>query len=137
MSDERDAIEQRMEDFADSDGTEHEPEEFDPASLGPRTKGKTCIGCVVKGVKDGQERTMYLYQIKDHQDCYREVQSQGISYTTGVPAMIGAKLILEETWRRAGVWNIEQLDPDPFMEGLKGYGLPWRVVELTDFSLDD
>ncbi|TCO75839.1 saccharopine dehydrogenase family protein [Chromatocurvus halotolerans] len=109
----------------------------DPSTLGPRTHGKTCIGCVVKGVKDGKERTMYLYQIKDHQDCYREVQSQGISYTTGVPAMIGAKLILEGTWRRAGVWNIEQLDPDPFMQGLNDYGLPWQVTELTDFSLDD
>ncbi|MFN2327597.1 MAG: saccharopine dehydrogenase family protein [Chromatocurvus sp.] len=109
----------------------------DPSTLGPRTHGKTCIGCVVKGVKDGRERTMYLYQIKDHQDCYREVQSQGISYTTGVPAMIGAKLILEGTWRKAGVWNIEQLDPDPFMQGLNDYGLPWQVTELTDFSLDD
>ena len=108
----------------------------DPSTLGPRTHGKTCIGCVVKGVKDTRERTVYLYQIKDHQDCYREVQSQGVSYTTGVPAMIGAKLILEGTWRRAGVWNIEQLDPDPFMQGLNDYGLPWQVTELTDFSLD-
>ena len=109
----------------------------DPSTLGPRTHGKTCIGCVVKGVKDGKQRTVYLYQIKDHQDCYREVQSQGVSYTTGVPAMIGAKLILEGTWRRPGVWNIEQLDPDPFMQGLNDYGLPWQVTELTDFSLDD
>ena len=108
----------------------------DPSTLGPRTHGKTCIGCVARGVRDGKERIFYLYQIKDHQDCYREVQSQGISYTTGVPAMIGAKLILEGTWREAGVWNIEQLDPDPFMAGLTQYGLPWQVTELADFRLD-
>lgn len=109
----------------------------EPSTLGPRTHGKTCIGCVVKGVKDGQQRIVYLYQIKDHQDCYREVQSQAISYTTGVPAMIGAKLILDGIWRKAGVWNIEQLDPDPFMQALNDYGLPWQVTELADFSLDD
>jgi saccharopine dehydrogenase (NAD+, L-lysine-forming) len=109
----------------------------DPASLGPRTRGKTCIGCVVRGVKDGRERIVYVYQIKDHQDCYREVQSQAISYTTGVPAMIGAKLMLEGTWRRPGVWNIEQLDHDPFMEALNQYGLPWNVVELEHFELGE
>lgn len=105
----------------------------DPASLGPRTVGKTCIGCVVTGVRDGKEKTVYVYQIKDHQDCYKEVASQAISYTTGVPAMIGAKLILEKKWRKAGVWNIEQLDPDPFMDGLNQYGLPWEVIE--DYTL--
>jgi len=109
----------------------------DPASLGPRTQGKTCIGCVVRGIKDGRERIVYVYQIKDHQDCYREVQSQAISYTTGVPAMIGAKLMLEGTWRKAGVWNIEQMDPDPFMDGLNQYGLPWNVVELEQFELSE
>jgi saccharopine dehydrogenase (NAD+, L-lysine-forming) len=109
----------------------------DPASLGPRTKGKTCIGCVVRGIKDGRERIVYVYQIKDHQDCYQEVQSQAISYTTGVPAMIGAKLMLEGVWRQPGVWNIEQLDPDPFMEGLNQYGLPWNVMELDSFELAD
>ena len=108
----------------------------DPSTLGPRTKGKTCIGCVVKGVKDGKQKTVYLYQIKDHQDCYAEVQSQAISYTTGVPAMIGAKMMLEGKWQKPGVWNIEQFDPDPFMEDLNQYGLPWNVVELNDFDLD-
>lgn len=108
----------------------------DPSTLGPRTKGKTCIGCVVKGVKDGKPKTVYLYQIKDHQDCYAEVQSQAISYTTGVPAMIGAKMMLEGKWQKPGVWNIEQFDPDPFMEDLNKYGLPWNVVELDDFDLD-
>tara|TARA_R110000787_G_scaffold32426_1_gene85784 strand:- start:3087 stop:4286 length:1200 start_codon:yes stop_codon:yes gene_type:complete len=109
----------------------------DPSTLGPRTKGKTCIGCVVKGVKDGKEKIVYLYQIKDHQDCYTEVQSQAISYTTGVPAMIGAKMMLEGKWKKPGVWNIEQFDPDPFMEDMNKYGLPWEVIELDDFNLDD
>ncbi|WP_296592514.1 saccharopine dehydrogenase family protein [Methylophaga sp.] len=109
----------------------------DPSTLGPRTKGKTCIGCVVKGVKDGKQKTVYLYQIKDHQDCYAEVQSQAISYTTGVPAMIGAKMMLEGKWKKPGVWNIEQFDPDPFMEDMNKYGLPWEVIELDDFNLDD
>lgn len=109
----------------------------DPSTLGPRTKGKTCIGCVVKGVKDGKQKIVYLYQIKDHQDCYAEVQSQAISYTTGVPAMIGAKMMLEGKWKKPGVWNIEQFDPDPFMEDMNKYGLPWEVIELNDFNLDD
>ncbi|WP_417549612.1 saccharopine dehydrogenase family protein [Methylophaga sp.] len=109
----------------------------DPSTLGPRTKGKTCIGCVVKGVKDGKQKIVYLYQIKDHQDCYAEVQSQAISYTTGVPAMIGAKMMLEGKWKKPGVWNIEQFDPDPFMEDMNKYGLPWEVIELDDFNLDD
>ncbi|EMR12040.1 saccharopine dehydrogenase [Methylophaga lonarensis MPL] len=108
----------------------------DPSTLGPRTKGKTCIGCVVKGIKDGKEKIVYLYQIKDHQDCYAEVQSQAISYTTGVPAMIGAKLMLEGKWKKPGVWNIEQFDPDPFMEDMNKYGLPWNVIELDGFNLD-
>ncbi len=107
----------------------------DPASLGPRTKGNTCIGCVVRGVKDDKEKIVYIYNIKDHQDCYKEVQSQAISYTTGVPAMIGAKMILQGHWKKAGVWNIEQFDPDPFMEDMNRYGLPWKVIELDTFSL--
>jgi len=102
----------------------------DPASLGPRTKGKTCIGCLVRGVKDGRQGAAFLYNICDHEACYREVKSQAISYTTGVPAMIGAKQILEGQWRRPGVWNIEQLDPDPFMQDMNRYGLPWQVIEV-------
>ncbi|UJF25047.1 saccharopine dehydrogenase family protein [Suttonella sp. R2A3] len=102
----------------------------DPASLGPRTKGKTCIGCVAKGVKDGQEKTVYVYNICDHEACYAEVGSQAISYTTGVPAMVGAKMMLEETWQGDGVFNMEQFDPDPFLEALSAYGLPWQATEL-------
>lgn len=107
----------------------------DPSSLGPLTKGRTCIGCVAKGVKDGKEKTYYIYNICDHEECYREVQSQAISYTTGVPAMIGAKMMLEGKWKKAGVWNMEQLDPDPFMNDLNLYGLPWTVTELDSTGL--
>jgi saccharopine dehydrogenase (NAD+, L-lysine-forming) len=107
----------------------------DPSTLGPRTKGKTCIGCVVRGIKDGQEKTVYLYNICDHQDCYKEVQSQAISYTTGVPAMIGAKQMLEGTWMKPGVWNMEQLDPDSFMADMNQYGLPWKVIEEPGYVL--
>jgi saccharopine dehydrogenase (NAD+, L-lysine-forming) len=109
----------------------------DPASLGPRTKGKTCIGCVVRGLKDGKERIVYIYNICDHQACYQQVQAQAISYTTGVPAMIGAKLMLQGHWMQAGVWNVEQLDPDPFMADMNRYGLPWKVIELDSFELTD
>lgn len=107
----------------------------DPSTLGPRTKGRTCIGCVVTGLKNGKPRRVYLYNTCDHQDCYQEVQSQAISYTTGVPAMIGAKMMLEGKWMQAGVWNIEQMDPDPFMEAMNEYGLPWKVIEEPDFDL--
>ena len=102
----------------------------DPASLGPRTKGKTNIGIFAKGLKDGQEKTVYIYQITDHEKCYAEVLSQGVSYTTGVPAMIGAKLILEKKWQGIGVFNMEEFDPDPFMEELNIQGLPWKIMEL-------
>ena len=98
----------------------------DPASLGPRTKGKTNIGCIFRGIKDGKPKTYYLYNICDHQACYREVGSQAISYTTGVPAMIGAMLVMNGTWNRSGVWNMEEFDPDPFMDALNRWGLPWR-----------
>ena len=102
----------------------------DPASLGPLTKGKTCIGCVMQGVKDGKERTFYVYNICQHEKCYEELGSQAISYTTGVPAMIGAMMMVQDKWMKPGVWNMEQLDPDPFMEELNKHGLPWQVVEL-------
>jgi len=98
----------------------------DPASLGPRTKGKTNIGCVIQGVKDGQPRTYYVYNMCDHQEAYKEVGSQAISYTTGVPAMIGAMMILKGLWKKPGVYNVEEFDPDPFMEELKKQGLPWH-----------
>ena len=107
----------------------------DPASLGPRTKGKTNIGCIYQGVKDGKPRNYYVYNVCDHQEAYREVGSQAISYTTGVPAMIGAMLVMTEKWKRPGVFNVEEFDPDPFMEALNQFGLPWHesfAPELVD-----
>lgn len=98
----------------------------DPASLGPRTKGKTNIGCIFQGKKDGQDKTYYVYNVCDHQECYKEVGSQAISYTTGVPAMIGASMIMKGIWNKPGVHNIEEFDPDPFMEELNKWGLPWK-----------
>lgn len=103
----------------------------DPASLGPLTKGKTCIGCVIEGIKDDKEKKYYIYNICQHEKCYEELGSQAISYTTGVPAMIGAMMMVQGKWMKPGVWNMEQMDPDPFMEQLNKFGLPWQVVELT------
>ena len=102
----------------------------DPASLGPRTKGKTNIGCIFTGIKDGKPKSYYVYNICDHQECFAEVGSQAISYTTGVPAMIGAMLVMNGTWRKPGVYNVEEFDPDPFMVLLNKWGLPWK----EDFS---
>jgi len=104
----------------------------DPGSLGPLTKGQTCIGCVVKGKKDGKTLKRYIYNICSHEDAYKEVKSQAISYTTGVPAMIGAKMMLEGKWSGTGVFNMEEMDPDPFMDDLNRYGLPWKDISLTD-----
>lgn len=101
----------------------------DPATLGPRTKGKTNIGCIYTGVKDGQEKTIYIYNVCDHEECYREVESQAISYTTGVPAMIGTALVASGIWNKRGAVNLEELDPYPFMDMLNQYGLPWVVDE--------
>jgi len=102
----------------------------DPASLGPRTKGKTNIGCLVEGVKNGKKRRVYIYNVCDHQECYREVKSQAISYTTGVPAVVGAIMMASGKWLKPGVWNMEQLDPEPFLSELAHRGLPWNVLEL-------
>ena len=104
----------------------------DPSELGELTKGKTCIGDIITGpAKDGgAEKTYYIYNICDHEECYAEVGSQAVAYTTGVPAMIGAAMVMNGTWRAPGVWNTEQLDPDAFMDMLNSDGLPWQVVEL-------
>jgi len=102
----------------------------DPASLGARTKGKTNIGIVASGVKNGKKRSIYIYNVCDHEETFKETNSQAVSYTTGVPAMIGAKMILEGKWKGEGVFNIEEFDPDPFMEELNRQGLPWVVEEL-------
>ena len=120
----------------DFQGQKIQPIEFlkavlpDPAGLGPRTKGKTCIGCDITGKKDGKPKRSFIYNTCDHEACYAEVSSQAISYTTGVPATIGARMILEGLWKNPGVWNMEENDPDPFMETLGLYGLPWAVIDL-------
>ncbi|MBO4335177.1 MAG: saccharopine dehydrogenase family protein [Desulfovibrio sp.] len=101
----------------------------DPASLGPLTRGKTCIGNRMQGLYQGKERTVYIYNVCDHEACYAEVGSQAISYTTGVPAMVGAKMLVEGTWKKPGVFNMEQMDPDPFLADLAKYGLPWTCVD--------
>ncbi|MCA8880625.1 MAG: saccharopine dehydrogenase family protein [Rhodobacteraceae bacterium] len=104
-----------------------------PSDLGALTKGKTCIGDIATGpAKDGAgEKTYYIYNICDHEECYREVGSQAVAYTTGVPAMIGAAMVAKGIWREPGVWNMEQLDPDAFMDMLMTQGLPWEVHELS------
>jgi saccharopine dehydrogenase (NAD+, L-lysine-forming) len=102
-----------------------------PSDLGETTRGRTCIGNILTGSKDGKPKAIYIYNICDHEACFAEVGSQAISYTTGVPAMIGAKQVLAGNWRKPGVWNVEQHDPDGFMEDLKIHGLPWQVIELT------
>ena len=96
----------------------------DPASLGPRTHGKTNIGCIFTGKKDGKDKTYYIYNVCDHQECYKEVESQAISYTTGVPAMCGALMLLTGKWTEKGVHTVEEFDPDPFLDALDKYGLP-------------
>ncbi len=100
-----------------------------PGSLAEGYTGKTCIGTYVTGIKDGQEKTIFIYNNCDHAACYEEVGAQAVSYTTGVPAMIGSALILNGTWKKPGVWNMEQFDPDPFMAMLNEHGLPWHVIE--------
>jgi len=104
----------------------------EPASLGKNYKGKTNIGCMIEGVKDGRRRKIYIYNICDHAACYREVRAQAVSYTTGVPAMIGAMLVLNGTWKGRGVFNAEELDPDPFMAKLNIHGLPWILEDRSN-----
>lgn len=102
----------------------------DPASLAPNYKGKTSIGCLVKGTKDGKPRSSFIYNICDHEETYKEVGAQAISYTTGVPCAVGAEMVATGKWQKPGVWNMEQNDPDPFLERLGPSGLPWHVMEM-------
>ena len=101
----------------------------EPSSLGENYVGETSIGCQIKGVKDGKDKTYYVYNNCSHQKAFDEVGGQGVAYTTGVPAMIGAKMILEGKWKKAGVYNVEEFNPDPFMEDLNQYGLEWHEQE--------
>ena len=105
----------------------------DPATLGKRTKGKTNIGVFIEGVKNNKKIKIYIYNVKNHEDCYEETNSQGVSYTTGVPAMIGSKLILNKIWNKKGVLNIEEFDPDPFIEELNNQGLKVEIKFLPTF----
>lgn len=97
----------------------------EPSSLGENYRGKTCIGCMIEGIKDGKPLKYYIYNICDHEDSYREVRAQAVSYTTGVPAMIGAKMMLTGRWKGKGVFNVEEFNPAPFMEDMVRYGLPY------------
>ena len=108
----------------------------EPASLGENYKGQTSIGCMIYGEKDGESKTYYVYNNCDHAKTFKEVNAQAVSYTTGVPAMIGAMLMLKGTWMQPGVFNVEEFDPDPFMDALNQYGLPWyeRVNEPLPFE---
>jgi saccharopine dehydrogenase (NAD+, L-lysine-forming) len=101
-----------------------------PGSLGAGYTGKTCIGCIFTGLENGKTKKLMLYNVCDHTDCYTETGAQAVSYTTGVPAMLGAKLMLTKTWQKPGVYNIEQFDPDPFMKQIGDYGLPWKKIDL-------
>lgn len=118
----------------DFQGTQIIPLQFlkailpNPGDLGESTQGRTCIGVIVRGTYLNEERSVYIYNICDHERCFDELGSQAVSYTTGVPAMIGAKLLLEGKWSGRGVFNMEQFDPDPFMKELDLNGLPWRVL---------
>jgi saccharopine dehydrogenase (NAD+, L-lysine-forming) len=102
----------------------------DPASLAENYAGKTSIGCIIEGTKDGKPRKVFIYNVCDHHECWKEVRAQAVSYTTGVPAAVGAEMIVSGTWKRAGVWHMEQLDSVPFLERLGASGLPWHVQEM-------
>jgi saccharopine dehydrogenase (NAD+, L-lysine-forming) len=106
-----------------------------PGDLGENYTGFTSIGCRIRGIKNGKEQTYYVYNNCSHKAAYDETGTQGVSYTTGVPAMIGAMMMLTGEWTGAGVWNIEQLNPDPFMKKLNEYGLPWHELHNVDLEI--
>ena len=106
----------------------------DPKSLGANYHGQTSIGCRIRGVKDGKERTYYIYNNCDHEIAFRETGTQAVSFTTGVPAALGASMFARGIWKGAGVFNVEQLDPDQFLAELGERGLPW--VEKFDIDLE-
>lgn len=123
-------------------GTEIVPLEFlktvlpDPGGLGDNYTGQTSIGCRIRGVRDGRERTYYIWNNTHHAEAFAETGAQGVSYTTGVPAMTGAAMVLEGTWRRPGVHNVEELPPGPFLRSLAANGLPWHEEIDADIEFD-
>ena len=106
----------------------------DPGEFGENYTGQTSIGCRIKGIKDGKERTYYIYNNCSHEEAFKETGAQGVSYTTGVPATIGAMMFMKGLWKKPGVFNVEEFNPDPFMEQLNKQGLPWH--ELFDIDLE-
>ena len=107
----------------------------DPGGLGENYTGQTSIGCRIRGIKDGQERTYYIWNNCSHQAAFDETGAQGVSYTTGVPAMIGAMMVLTGEWSGKGVFNVEEFNPDPFLEKMNEYGLPWQEEIGIDLEL--
>jgi saccharopine dehydrogenase (NAD+, L-lysine-forming) len=106
-----------------------------PGDLGENYTGWTSIGCRIKGIKDGEEKTYYVYNNCSHEVAYKETGTQGVSYTTGVPAMIGAMMFMKGIWKKAGVFNVEEFNPDPFMKELNQHGLPWHEMFNVDLEL--
>ena len=109
----------------------------EPSELGKNYTGETSIGCQIRGIKDEKERTHYIWNNCKHQQAWEDVRGQGVSYTTGVPAMLGAKLMLENVWMKPGVFNVEEFDPDPFMEQIGDFGLPWNEIINGQLAFDD
>ena len=109
----------------------------EPSDLGENYSGETSIGCQVRGIFEGRDRSLYIYNNCKHQDAYADTNSQAVSYTTGVPASLGALLLASGTWQRPGVWNVEEFDPDPFLERLGPLGLPWHVVVDQQLSIEE
>jgi len=109
----------------------------EPSDLGENYTGETSIGCQIKGIKDGKERTYYVWNNCKHQEAWKDVKGQGVSYTTGVPAMLGAKMMLTGKWMKTGVYNVEEFDPDPFMNEIGNYGLPWNEIVGGKLAFDD
>ncbi len=101
----------------------------DPASLATNYSGKTVIGCIITGMKHGKESTKFIYNVCDHAETFKEVGSQAISYTAGVPPMVAAMMVMQGKWTGEGVYNVEQLDPEPFLEGVSANGLPFEVID--------
>ena len=109
----------------------------EPSELGENYTGETSIGCQIRGIKDDRERTYYIWNNCKHQDAWRDVRGQGVSYTTGVPAMLGAKMMVTGKWMKPGVWNVEEFDPDPFMDEIGRYGLPWNEIVDGKLAFND